>query len=210
MQGKKARPEGSGRLALQVLCIILALGVLAVPIIAVTTSGTASLDATWTALRIAALLAFSLIFLNIVTGAFRPFFNRIYKARAVQRFHVSTGLAGFSLALAHGILAFTYGITGYDTGAVYIGPAVLVVLFAAILTALTRRRMRHTWRWIHRLNYVIFAAVFIQAFILGYDLGNEVWLKGLFSLYAAAVAAGLIYRLSPYLRPKDGNSPVKG
>lgn len=196
MAEKTARPAGSSRTALQVLFILLALGVLAVPIMVVITSGTASLDATWTSLRTAALLAFSLIFLNIVTGAFRPFFNRIYKARAVQRLHVATGLAGFSLALAHGILALTYGIAGYNTGAIYIGPAVLVVLIVAILTALTRRRLRHAWRWIHRLNYLIFAAIFIHALILGYDLGNEVWLKALFSLYAAVVAAGLAYRLT--------------
>jgi DMSO/TMAO reductase YedYZ heme-binding membrane subunit len=200
MTGKTARLTGNRRTAFQALFIFLALGVLAIPIVVVATSGTASLDATWTSLRIAALLAFSLIFMNIVTGAFRPFFNRVYKARDVQRFHVATGLAGFSLALAHGILALTYGITGYNTGAVYIGPAVLAVLTAAILTALTRRRIRHAWRWIHRLNYLIFAAVFIHALVLGYDLSNEVWLKALFSFYAAVVAAGLAYRLARYLR----------
>ena len=200
MAAKKAWPAGSSRTAVQVLLIVLALGVLAIPIVVVVASGTASLDATWTFLRIAALLAFSLIFLNIVTGAFRPFFNRVYKARAVQRFHVATGLAGFSLALAHGILAFVYGITGYNTGAVYIGPIVLVVLTAAILTALTRRRIRHAWRWIHRLNYIIFAAVFIHSMILGYDIGNEVWLKALFSFYAAVVAAGLVYRLKTWTK----------
>ena len=60
------------------------------------------------------------------------------------------------------------------------------------------------------MNYIIFAAVFIHALILGYDLGNEAWLKALLSFYAAVVAAGLIYRLAPYFSPKDGVRPGKG
>jgi DMSO/TMAO reductase YedYZ heme-binding membrane subunit len=196
MAARKAAYGGGARLSLQIACLFLALGSLALPPLVVALSGTASLDATWTALRIAALTAFSLIFLNIVTGAFRPFFNRVFKARNVQRIHVATGLAGFSLALAHGIMALFYGITGYSTGAVFMGPIVLVVLAAAIATALVRRRMRSTWRWIHRLNYLVFAAVLVHGLILGYDLRNEASLEVLFIVYAAVVAAGLVYRLA--------------
>jgi DMSO/TMAO reductase YedYZ heme-binding membrane subunit len=187
---------GNIRLILQIKAIALSLVILAIPPVVVFTSGTATADATWTALRIAALLAFSLIFLNIVTGSFRPVFNRIFKARTVQRVHVATGLAGFSLALAHGILVAIYGLTGYKTSAVAIGPTVLVLLFITILTAITRRRIKQMWRWIHRLNYLIFAAVFVHALILGYDLKNEVFIKIVFIIYAVVVAAGLIFRLA--------------
>jgi len=196
MAARRAPYAGTARLAIQVAAIVLALGALAAPPLVVALSGTASLDATWTALRIAALTAFTLIFLNIVTGAFRPFFNRAFKARSVQVVHVATGLAGFTLALAHGIMALFYGITGYSAGVVYIGPIVLLVLAAAIATALVRRRMRNTWRWIHRLNYAVFAAVLFHGLALGYDLKSEVLLKVLFIAYAAVAAAGLVYRLA--------------
>jgi len=186
--------------------MVLSLGALALPPLVIALSGTASLDATWTALRIAALEAFTLIFLNIVTGAFRPFFNRAFKARTVQRVHVATGLAGFSLALAHGITALVYGITGYRTGVVYIGPIVLVVLAAAIATALARRRMRSTWRWIHCLNYLVFAAVLVHGLILGYDLKGEVLLKVLFIVYAAVVASGLVYRLAAMAKVQSSSA----
>jgi DMSO/TMAO reductase YedYZ heme-binding membrane subunit len=187
---------GNFRLILQVKAVILALGALAVPPLVIGLSGTASFDALWTTLRLAALEGFTLIFLNIVTGSFRPLFNRVFKARTVQRFHVATGLAGFSIALAHGIMALIYGITGYSATAVWIGPTVLAALILTILTAITRRRLRYVWRWIHRLNYLIFAAVLVHGLILGYDLRGEIFLKVCFGIYAGIVAAGLVYRLS--------------
>jgi DMSO/TMAO reductase YedYZ heme-binding membrane subunit len=187
---------GNVRLILQIKAVALFLVVLAIPPVVVAISGTATLDATWTALRLAALLAFSLIFVNIVTGSFRTFFNRVFKARTVQRVHVATGLAGFSLAIAHGILAAIFGLTGYKSSVVAIGPTVLVVLFLAILTAITRRRIKQMWRWIHRLNYLIFAAIFVHALVLGYDLKNEVFIKIVFITYAVIVASGLAYRLA--------------
>ncbi|RJP33879.1 MAG: hypothetical protein C4536_03515 [Actinobacteria bacterium] len=205
--GRKAY-AGTVRLSLQIISIALALGTLAIPPVLLALSGTASLDATWTALRIAALEAFTLIFLNIVTGAFRPFFNRVFKARSLQRIHVATGLAGFSLALAHGIIALVYGIAGYRTGAVYIGPIVLAVLTAAITTALARRRMRSTWRWIHRLNYLVFAAVLVHGLVLGYDVRSEVPLKILFIVYAGVVATGLVYRLAAMAKARNSPSAV--
>lgn len=194
---------GTVRLAIRATSIVLSLGALTAPLLIVALSSTVSLDATWTTLRIAALMAFTLIFLNIVTGAFRPFFNRAFKARSVQRVHVATGLAGFSLALAHGITALAYGITGYRTGVVYIGPIVLIVLAVAIATALIRRRMRNTWRWIHRLNYAVFAAVLIHGFVLGYDLKSEALLKALFIVYAVVAAAGLGYRIATMARVRS-------
>lgn len=196
MVGKTARLTGSSRTALQVLFVILALGVLVIPVVAVATSETATLDATWTSLRIAALLAFSLIFLDITTGAFRPLFNRIYKAKTVQRSHTAFALAGFALALAHGILATTFGLTGFKPAAVAIGPVALAVLTVIILTALMRRRFRHVWRWIHRLNYLVFVAILVHAFILGYDVKNSLFLKVFLAVYAAIVVTGLAYRLS--------------
>ncbi len=206
MATRRAPYGGTARLSLQLTAAILTLGALAIPPVLVAFSGTASLDATWTALRIAALEAFTLIFLNIVTGAFRPFFNRVFKAKTVQRVHVATGLAGFSLALAHGVTALVYGITGYKTGVVYIGPVVLVVLTTAIITALTRRRMKSSWRWIHRLNYLVFAAVLVHGLVLGYDLANEVLLKVMFIFYAAVVAAGLVYRVNALAKNRSSST----
>jgi DMSO/TMAO reductase YedYZ heme-binding membrane subunit len=208
MAAMKKPFTGRTRTALQALAVVLALGALAVPPLLIGFSGTASLDVLWTTLRLAALEGFTLILLNITTGSFRPFFNRVFKARSVQRFHAATGLTGFSLALAHGIMVLIYGVTGYNTMAVWIGPTVLAALILTILTAITRRRLRYVWRWIHRLNYLIFATVLVHGLILGYDLRGEILLKVCFGVYAGVVAAGLVYRLNILLEQKKAGEAI--
>ncbi|MFW6114034.1 MAG: hypothetical protein ACOC78_03825 [Actinomycetota bacterium] len=203
MNGQKGDETIGGlRKAFRVLLIILGLGVLAVPPVVLITSGTAALDATWTSVRLSALLALSLIFLDITTGAFRPLFNRLYRARTVQRFHTAFALTGFALALAHGILTAVLGLAGFDTVAVAVGPVALLVLTVVILTALMRQRLRHIWRWIHRLNYLVFTAIIVHAFILGYDVKKASFLKIVMIVYAVAALLGLAYRVSIYLRSR--------
>ena len=196
------RFSGPTRTALQIGLVATFAGVLAIPPIAVGTSGTASVDPLWTALRVAALEAFTLIFVNIVTGAFRPVFTRIFRAPAIHRFHVATGISGFVLAVAHGSMVAAFGVAGYSA-ALWVGPAVLVALTVVIVTALGRRRWRRQWRWIHRLNYVIFAAILVHGFALGYDLGDGVFLKAWFVVCAVVAAAGLAYRVVGLLRRDD-------
>ena len=195
---------GATRSMLQVLLVAVGLGLLAVPPVVLALSDGGSSDALWNALRLAALEAFTLVFIDIVTGSFRPFFVRTFKGRTVQRAHVAIASIGFAAGLAHGLMAFVFGISGYATAAVWVGPAVLVVLVAVIATASTRRRLRRSWRWIHRLNYLIFAAVMVHGLVLGYDLRNEVFLKSWFAIYAAVVLAGLSYRVITLLGRASG------
>lgn len=179
---------------LQAAAILVPLALLAVPPVTVALSGSASADALWTSLRIAGLLALTVIFANIMLGSFRPFFNRLAKPRLIHRIHLLTGIAGFSLALAHGISIFVFGIAGYRPAALWVGPAVLAVLAVVIATALLRTRFRGSWRIIHRLNYAIFIAVLVHGLILGADLRSDLFLQVLVGIYAAAVLAGFAYR----------------
>jgi len=194
---------GTSRTILQVLLVATGLVALVIPPAALLVSGAVSSDALWNGLRFVALEAFTLVFIDIVIGAFRPFTARVFKGRTVQRAHVAIALLGFALGLSHGIMAFAFGIAGYATAAVWVGPAVLVTLVVVILTALTRKRLRRSWRWIHRLNYLIFAAVLVHGLILGYDLRNEMFLKVWFALYAAVVAVGFVYRMTLLGRAAD-------
>jgi hypothetical protein len=197
---------GALRVLLEGLVVVVGLGLLAVPPIVLAVSGSNWTEALWSTLRLAALEAFTLVFIDIVTGSFRPFFVRVYKGRLVQRAHMIIALTGFSVGIAHGVMAFLYGVSGYARAAAWIGPIVLLVLVIVIVTALSRRRLRRSWRWVHRLNYAIFAAVMTHGLILGYDLRNETFLKVWFGLYAAVVAAGLAYRVSTQLRRGDGGA----
>jgi hypothetical protein len=183
---------------------IVGLGLLAIPVVAVSLSGAASVDALWTALRVAALEGFTLVFTNIVIGAFRPLLNRVIKPRTAHRLHVATGVAGFSLAVAHAIMLLVFGVAGYSRAFVRVGPVVLAVLALVIVSALARRGLRRSWRWIHRLNYLIFVAVLVHGFALGYDFGAKSWLKIWFIVCAVVVAGGLAYRLTGLLRRSAG------
>lgn len=171
-------------------------GLLAIPLLAVGLSGTASADALWTALRLAALEAFTLIFANIVIGAFRPLFNRVMRPRIVQRLHVATGTTGFCLTVAHAVMILVFGLSGYSRGVTLVGPVIITLLAVAILAALVRRRLRSAWQWVHRVNYVLFVVILVHGFVLGHDFGSAIWLKAWFGVCLAVVVAGFVYRLA--------------
>lgn len=198
------------RVGIQVCLGIVGLGLLALPVVAVALSGAASADALWTALRLAALEALTLIFGAIVLSIFRPFFNKAIKPKTGQRLHQTVGLVGFSLAVAHGTMAFVFGISGYRQPPVWVGPVVLALLVVTIATAFARRRLRRSWRWIHRLNYLLFAAILVHGFILGYDLGSQWWLRLWFGVYAFVVAVGLAYKIMSARRSGRGSTPRSG
>lgn len=187
---------GDGRRYARVGLAAVGLAMVVAPPLVIGLTDTVSTDPLWASLRLAALEAFTLISANLVIGSFRPLFNRLARPRTMQRLHVTLDFVAFALALAHGVMAAFFGISGYRTAPVWVGPAALVLLACVIATALARRRLRSVWRWIHRLNYVIFAAVLAHGLILGYDLRSGVFLKVCFSVYAAVVAAGLLYRLA--------------
>ena len=180
---------------LQTLALLIVAGLLAIPVVAVALTDWGSSDPLWIALRIAALEAFTIVFLNIVLGSFRLFFNRLAKPRLVLSVHKFTGISGFSLAAAHGVSVLVFGVAGYDLGALWVGPSVLAVLAGIIAVALVRAPFKGTWRWIHRLNYAIFAAILAHGLILGTDLGSNTFLKVLAGIYAAVVLWGLVSRM---------------
>ena len=189
--------EGNTRKAVQAVLITLCLGTLVIPPVVVATSGTATISATYTTLRILALYAITVLFLNIMTGSFRPLLAKAFKAKALFRFHNITGVAGFCLALTHGILVIAYGLwPGFSK----LGPVALYILAATTFTVLMRKFLKKSWRWIHRLNYVVFLVALIHAFQAGSDLYDGTFLKAVLFVYAALVAAGFVYRLQLLIR----------
>jgi DMSO/TMAO reductase YedYZ heme-binding membrane subunit len=166
------------------------------PPVIVGRSGTASADTLWTTLRLAALEAFTLVFASILTSTFRPLLVRIAPARTVQRLHATTGLAGFSIAVAHAVMAAVFGITGYRATPLWLGPVALALLALAVCGALARRRLRSAWRWVHRANYMVFVVALVHGLAIGYDVKSALFLKICLWVYAAAFAAGVAYRLA--------------
>jgi hypothetical protein len=197
---------GRARVAWQVALVAVGLVAIVIPPLVIGRSGTASADPLWTTLRLAALVAFTLICASLIVGAFRPLLNRVAKARVIHRLHVAIDLTGFSLALAHGIMVLVFGISGYSKPPVWLGPTVLALLVLVILTALNRKRLRRAWRWIHRVNYLIFVAVLVHGLSLGFDLRSSVLLKAWFGVWAAVIVVGLAYRLRSMIKPRGART----
>lgn len=177
---------------------------LVIPPLAVGLSGTASVDALWTALRVAALLAFTMVFMSIVTGGLRPFFARVFRPGSVNRLHQLTGLMGFVIALAHGLMAFAFGVDGYPTAGVWIGASALAILAVAVAAVSARRSLRRSWRRLHQLNYLVFAGVLIHGLSLGSDLRSQPLLTVCFGVYAGVVFAVVLHRFSVSIKGRSG------
>ena len=191
--------EGRLRKAVQAVLVTLAAGTLVIPPVVVAASSAYDISPSFnTAIRIFALYTITIVFLNIMTGSFRPLLVKAFKAKTMLRFHNTTGLVGFSLAVVHGLLVIIYG---FWPGFSKLGPVAIYILTVTTFTVLLRKYLKKSWRWIHRLNYVVFLVGLIHAF----QVGNDVVYGGLFLrvmlfVYAALVAVGFVYRSQLALR----------
>lgn len=120
---------GRQRLTWQIGLAIVFAAMVVIPFLVVGLSGTASQDALWTALRLAALEAVTLVSAGVIIGAFRPLLGRVIKGKTLQRLHVSVGVTGFSIAIAHGTMVAFFGLAGY-------GPRTLLAIPLSVLTVL--------------------------------------------------------------------------
>jgi predicted heme/steroid binding protein/DMSO/TMAO reductase YedYZ heme-binding membrane subunit len=193
--GALVQPKKPARAAVQAGLAALAVLVVAVPFVAMAIDGFNLPPAVFATLRTLALVAYSLLLLSVVIGAFRPALNRLYDAGRLQTFHQYVALTALLLALCHAGLILSQGIAGYQWPVVF-GPTVVVLLIVTEATARLRSVMVSTWRWIHRINYALFGLVSAHALVLGYNLVTESWMRIIFLVYVAIAAVGLAYRVS--------------
>ena len=125
-----------------------------------------------------------------MVGAFRPLLTRIFRTRLLHRAHQSIAILAFALAISHGTIRLVLGISGYPRAPVWVGPSVLTLLAVVIAVAFSRRGLNRVWRWVHRINYLLFAAILVHASSLGSNVRTQSFLKIIFLVYAAAVVAG--------------------
>jgi predicted heme/steroid binding protein len=198
--GTLSRPARQGLRSVRWGLAALLMMVIAVPFVAMGLAGFRSDTAGWVALRIAAMEAFSLLSVDIAVGGYRPVLTRVFRTKTMHRAHQWIGLIALALAIGHGTTVLTFGAGAYLRSALLIGPCVLALLVAIIAMAMLRRRASTVWRWIHRVNYGLFAAVLVHASYLGLNVRSQTFLRVVLYAYAAAVVAALGYRIFLLLR----------
>jgi hypothetical protein len=196
-----------------VLLVIIALAVLAAPfgIIAhhfgdIFKDSESSLDILHS---LAALIAISFLFLDIVTGSFRPLLARIFRQPVLYSTHVYFGVAGLSFAVAHFILLiphFSEYLEKYNRVLILVGALALVLLPATIATALMPRRFSKLWRLFHLANYFIFFIAVIHALAIG-ENNHMLAFNLLMYGYLAIAVGGLAYRAISTHEWKQFRSP---
>jgi hypothetical protein len=195
-KGRHTRKKG-----LKGILIASFVAALAFPLIVLFAWAGASLSY-FTFMRLLGLEAFTLIFVNIVTGATSRYLYRLFKAKRVYRFHLATGVAGFLLALFHGVIVLVEGYFRNYSALWIIGPVALILLACTAYAALDKKRLPRIWRRIHQVNYLIFAGLLVKVLLIGSDvsvpLAYATALKAVFIVYGAAAAVATALRIWQY------------
>jgi predicted ferric reductase len=140
--------------------------------------------------RITGLIAYSLLFIQIVLGSKMGYWVQMLGARAYG-LHVRQGLIAYAFILLHPLLnsAFIYLVSANISDAIAsflpsvadrreqflnIGRLSFVLLTLSIAVARLRTKpfFRRNWHYYHYLNYVVFFMIFIHARGVGSDVAT--------------------------------------
>lgn len=151
--------------------------------------------------RLAALLAFVLMFFQFVLSSRIPWVERRLGSAALFKMHRRWGVIAFVLILSHpALLLVSERLQGYASALSLIrgvGVLALGVLGAAVLAALLSRRLHlklRTWKRLHRAAYGVFPLGWAHSFIIGTTI-QEGLARGLWVVLAAGYVALLAHKV---------------
>jgi len=131
----------------------------------------------WRLVRSAALLGYSALFLAILSSEYLREMKKVF-GKPFMTVHHILAVAGLALIVAHpvGVVLLTRDpgnlVPRLDSLRLLLTfggrPALYLILIAAG-TAIARRRLVRSWRYVHWLNYAAFALAFAHARLLGTD-----------------------------------------
>ncbi len=164
-------------------------------------------DIVYALLRLAALLAFSLIFIQITSQTFKKIWRLFFNPAKLQKFHEWSGRIAFTLALSHPILLAAAGF--FPVGKVFIpqifsqfayertmalGTLALYALIISVGAALMRKKIPRLWWSLHMFNYLVFYLILLHSLRLGSELQSGV-LRYIWLVYALIALIGQAYRI---------------
>ena len=134
----------------------------------------------WRIVRSSALLGYSTIFLTILSNEYLRQMKKLFGRPFIAVHHI-LAVAGLVLIVAHpaGVVLLTRDpsnlVPRFDSLRLLLlfggRPALYLILLAAA-TAVARKRLIRSWRYVHWLNYAAFALAFAHAWLLGTDASH--------------------------------------
>lgn len=163
--------------------------------------------------RLTALIAFVLLFYQVIMGAYMDKLMQIIGSR-IYRLHVVQGIVAFSLVLIHPIFyTINYAfLTGKFRSFIFpnfsstlelninFGRYALVFLTFAVFASYfrTKYRLRRNWLKLHILNYVAFVFVSYHAFKVGSDVMSPPFVY-VFWLANISVSLTILFKIYLYI-----------
>jgi sulfoxide reductase heme-binding subunit YedZ len=134
----------------------------------------------WRMVRSAALLGYSTLFLTILSNEYLREMKKLF-GRPFMAVHHILAVSGLALIVVHpaGVVLLTRDASNlvprFESLRLLLmfggRPALYLILLAAA-TAVARRRLVRSWRYVHWLNYAAFALAFAHAWLLGTDASH--------------------------------------
>ncbi len=151
------------------------------------------------------LLAFTLLFCQLVIGAFMNYLRPVFGSK-ILRWHIVQGTVAFCLAWLHPIMyAILVGLRpllllfSWTTPYYFLGLVGLILLTIAVTAGALRTQtwLAKYWRWIHRLNYLTLAAIYLHSLNVGTDTHTFPMIL-LYYLIPPVFVYSLYYKMRPY------------
>ncbi len=177
------------------------------PLVFLNHQSTAALTQPATAFPFFGLIAFTLVWSQIMLGSFMRPLSHLYPN--IFPFHVGQGLLALGFAITHpSLLLFSFlpdRISSYlsyqfvspsTVRFVYLGQASLLLLILGVGAGLLRNwpPLKLIWHWFHLVHYLVFFFILIHSWNLGSDVQTSPILRSLWLFFLLTVIAGLVYR----------------
>lgn len=177
--------------------------------------------------RLTGLLAFTLIFIQIVLGSFMNGWTQLIGAKA-YKLHITQGLMTYGFMFIHPLFenVVVYQVSKSITTALLVfvpsletqrdiflvfGRSAFVLATIAVIAAYFRTKpfFRRNWKAFHILNYLVFFLVWFHSKGLGTDV-NTFPINFLYLAMPLVVITSLLYRAgAPYLQKLMANSKAR-
>ncbi|MCU0296726.1 MAG: ferric reductase-like transmembrane domain-containing protein [Candidatus Nanopelagicales bacterium] len=161
---------------------------------------------TWEIIRVTGLLALALLTVSVSLGIAGPAIHRPSARLTSVSLHLTAGVAGTLLVVAHvafavidswvdvpALAVFVPGASPWQTLWVAVGTIAFDLMLVIAATSALRQQAPDLWRRAHLLAYPTWALVWVHTLTIGTDRGTAL-MVGMAAASAGAVAASVALR----------------